>query len=105
MFQCLAELLDIEFEMDNLSSEKLTAQKSPQLDLSQFTLQENLLSRLKIGAQNYNITALSKALEELSKNGEKGLALANHLKVFSQKYDYQKVLDALDQVNCGNGDD
>jgi hypothetical protein len=44
-------------------------------------------------------------LEELSENGEKGLALANHLKVFSQKYDYQKVLDALDQVNCAGKDD
>ena len=89
----------------SLSSEKLTAQKSSQLDLSQFTLQENLLSRLKNGAQSYNITALSKALEELSQNGEKGLALANHLKIFSQKYDYQKVLDALDQVKCEDGDE
>jgi signal transduction histidine kinase/CheY-like chemotaxis protein len=104
MFQCLTDLLDIEFEMDNLSSEALSPQKSSPLDLSQFTLHENLLSRLKIGAQNYNITALSKALDELSQNGEKGLALANHLKVFSQKYDYQKVLDALDQVNCVDED-
>ena len=51
MFQCLAELLDIKFEVDKLSSEKQTAKKRSQLYLSQFTLQENLLSRLKAVVQ------------------------------------------------------
>jgi len=105
MFECLAELLDIEYEVDDLSSKGISTQTSQPLDLSQITIQENLLSKLKNGAQSYNITVLSKALEELSQKGEKGLALANHLKTFSQKYDYQKVLDALDQVNCANEED
>ncbi len=98
IFECLVELLGIEFEVAPPVSEQFSAQKSSQLDFSKFELQENLLYRLKDGAQSYNITELSKALEELSQNGEKGLNLANHLKVFSQKYDYQKVLEALNQV-------
>lgn len=98
MFQCLAKLLDIEFEEENQSSEELLNSKSSKLDFSKLTLPSNLLFKLKNGAQNYNIKELSKSLGELSKSGAKGLALANHLKVFSQKYDYQKVLAALNQV-------
>ena len=105
IFQCLTELLDIEFETNSLPAEKLSAQHPPPLDLSKITIKKALLSRLITGAQNYNITELSKALKELSESGENGMALANHLETFSRKYDYQKVLTILNQVQYTNGAD
>ncbi len=105
IFQCLTELLDIEFETDSSLSEKTSAQQRSQLDLSKITINKALLSRLITGAQNYNITELSKGLDELSQSGENGMALANHLETFSRKYDYQKVLIILNQVQYTNGTD
>ncbi len=99
VFQCLEELLDVEFEKDEQNlPERVMTPKSAPLDLSNIVLPKRLLSKLKSGAENYSITEFSRGLDELVKGGEKEIAFANHLKIFSDQYNYDRVLTILDKV-------
>jgi hypothetical protein len=68
VFNCLNTLLDVEFICDDneVSSEKLSIQEI--LDLSQFSIREDLYARMKDAAEMCHITDLEKKIKALQDN-------------------------------------
>ena len=65
LFECIEELLRVEFEYDDEITADEEKSKSPEIDLSETSISEDLYVSLKSAAELYQITELEKYLKEL----------------------------------------
>ena len=97
IFNCLNELLDIEFIYDDDE----TSQVDPsleELDLSQFSMPKDLHDSIREAAKLYSITKLEKMLGSLSQQGNASEQLAEHLGHMLKSYDIEAILRVLEKV-------
>ena len=99
IFNCLSELLDIEYvyEDDLVSQEQLLPVQD--LNLSCVSLPEELHDRIKKSADMYSITSLEKDFEELSHNRDVSEKLVEYLKMLLEQYDFEAIKKTLENIS------
>jgi CheY-like chemotaxis protein len=90
IYECLAQLLHINYEYTN----------SPSADLPDLKLPEALLNQLSAAAEIRNVTELSRCLEDVRQVSEEGHVLADRLDQLCQDFNMDKILAILDTVEC-----
>jgi len=95
VYDCLANLLHIEYERE--------IDDSPELELSEIVIPEELLQRLKAAAEIYNVTKLPDYLDEVESLGPAGKRLAKHLRTLIRNYDMETILALLSQIKNDEG--
>ena len=95
MFNCLNELLDVEFLYEPDETEQSSTES---LDLSQVTILEDLHDKLTNSAKLHSVTELEKYLRELSQNNEASEQLAEHLAGLLKTYKMDTILKILKSV-------
>jgi CheY-like chemotaxis protein len=91
--ECLATLLDVEFERGE--SKKAEA---PAKEISAVSLPEELLSRLRSSAELHKVTELKAHLNEVAELGSEGQQLAQRLRELIRNYDLEAVLKILSEI-------
>ena len=91
--ECLATLLDVEFERGE--SEEAETQPEEVPDVS---LPEELLLRLKKSAELYKVTELESHLHEVEELGPTGHRLAERLRGLIRNYDMEAILKILSEI-------
>ena len=99
IYGSLEKLLGVEFVYDEVSQEESSSIE--ELDLSQFSIPEDIYEQLKEFADLYNITGLEKTLEELSQRNGTTKQLLEHLRQLTNTYDMEGLLKALEQIQHG----
>jgi len=99
VFNCLNELLDIEFvyEEDDIPSDQ--SGQMTEIDFSEMSIPEDLYTKLKDSAKLYNVTEIERSLEELSQNSEVPKQLVECLEQLLGKYDIEAILKVLESVS------
>jgi len=98
VLDCVQDALSIEYEYENSGEEVVQEQSRAALDFSQYNLPGEIISRLKEGAELYNITQLEKVLAEICQLDGNGKDLEPHLKECVINYDMEGVMNILEQV-------
>jgi len=94
IYECLANLLQVEFESAiDKSSEKV------EMPLPDIALPEELLLRLKEATERHSITKLHQCLDELEQLGSDGRLLAEQLRKLSQNYEMEEILRILKNID------
>jgi signal transduction histidine kinase/CheY-like chemotaxis protein len=96
IFNCLRELLDVEFIYDEDEQDK-----SPQLkqhDLSKMSIPDDLREKLMDAAKLYNITDLESLLTELEQNDETSDELTEHLWSLVKTYDIETIITVVESI-------
>ncbi len=98
VFNCLNELLDIEFiyEEEDLALNE-PSQKEPQ-DFTQFSIPTILHMQMMNAAKLYNITQIEKTIKELGQDSAVSKQLTTHLEYLTRKYDMDGILKVMEQV-------
>ena len=91
--ECLATLLDVEFERGE-QQEPETESK----EVSDVSLPEELSMRMKTAAELYKVTELKAYLNEVEELGSEGQQLAQRLRELIQNYDMAGVLKILSEI-------
>ena len=91
--ECLATLLDVEFEREE--QEKSDTQSK---DIADVSLPGELLLRLKKSAELYKVTELKAHLNEVEELGSEGQQLAQQLRELIRNYDMEAVLKILSEI-------
>jgi signal transduction histidine kinase/CheY-like chemotaxis protein len=92
LYECLAELLGVEYEYEE--RETLPAGAAP--DWSQARVPQALLDHLREAARVYRVTELEACLDELARLDDQGRQLAEHLRNLSRQYDMKAIADILE---------
>jgi len=92
--ECLATLLDVEFERGE--SKKVEA---PAKEISAVSLPEELLSRLRSSAELHKVTELKAHLNEVEELGSEEQQLAQRLHQLIRNYDLESVLKILSEIH------
>jgi CheY-like chemotaxis protein len=89
VYECLANLLHVEYEYESgiTSIEDL-----------EIALPEDLLLRLRKSAELGQVTELEESLDEIRQMGEEGQVLADHLLKLSRNFDMEGILNVLRAV-------
>ena len=99
VFNCLNELLDVEFLYEPDETEQSSTES---LDLSQVIILEDLHDKLTNSAKLHAVTELEKYLRELSQNNEASeqlaVQLAEHLAGLLKTYKMDTILKILKSV-------
>ncbi len=99
VFNCLNELLDVEFVYEE---DEIATTASPQViqpDLTQMSIPQNHYENIKDAAMLYNITNLEKHLKLLEESDGVSLQLTEHLRQLAGTYDMDAVLEVLECVS------
>ncbi|MBM3235423.1 response regulator [Candidatus Poribacteria bacterium] len=88
--ECLAQLLEVEFDTAEADEGEEQLLETPQV-----TLPEELLTQLKAAAKGYRVTELKEHLNEIEKLGLAGQKLAQRLSALILRYDMDTVLKIL----------
>lgn len=99
VFNCLNELLEIEFSYEKDIVSKKISYNQENLDLSQFTLPEELHNRIKNSAELASITQLEAIFVELDQNSEGLEQLIEQFRSLMNQYDTLAILGILDKVS------
>jgi signal transduction histidine kinase/CheY-like chemotaxis protein len=91
VYECLASLLQIEYEYED--------SEMSQMDIAKIVLPAELLKRLKQAAQFGRMTELREALDEVRQIGPRGNRLAERLLSLSRSFDMNAILDLLETIN------
>jgi len=91
--ECLATLLDVEFERGELKEAETESEDIPDLSLP-----EELLLRLKKSAELYKVTELKAHLNEVEELGSEGQRLAQRLRELIRNYDMEAVGKILSEM-------
>jgi signal transduction histidine kinase/DNA-binding response OmpR family regulator len=91
--ECLAQLLEVEFETDEADEREEQLLETPQV-----TLPEEFLTQLKAAAKGYRVTELKEHLNEIEKLGLAGQQLAKRLSELIFRYDMDTVLKILSEI-------
>jgi len=89
VYECLANLLQVEYEYKDADSS---------VGLEKITLPENLFLRLKEAAEFGRVTELEELLEEVRQNGEHGHLLAERIQKLSRDLDNEAILGILEGI-------
>jgi signal transduction histidine kinase/CheY-like chemotaxis protein len=98
VFNCLNELLDVEFSHEEDEDSQETTVIPENLDFSQFTLPEELHDRIKNSAELASITQLEAIFTELDRSSEGLEQLIEQLRSLTKQYDTLAILGILDKV-------
>lgn len=93
IYDCLQNILDIEYEYTELGPDYV-----PQIDPTQITLPAKLLLSLREAAEFYSVTDIKSDLGKLRELSEDGYELANYLSIYLQSFDMKGILDILSKV-------
>ncbi|QPJ66682.1 MAG: PAS domain S-box protein [Candidatus Nitrohelix vancouverensis] len=96
IFSCLKKLLNVDFEYKDESELESPAEC---FDLSDISLPEDLLNRLKIAAETYSITELEKGLAELPPETEGVDQLKTKIDGLLKSYNMAGILELLQDVS------
>jgi signal transduction histidine kinase/CheY-like chemotaxis protein len=101
VFECLSELLGVEFIYED--GEALQKETSPleQLDLSKVSIPKDLQEQLIEAANLYNITNLENSLETLKQKEETPKLLIQHLEQLLGEYNIEEIIKILKEVPIG----
>ena len=102
IYECLEVLLHVEYVCDEDEHPQEESPLNQELDISQLSIPQDLYEKIKESADQYNITFLEKALEELQQRDEVSDQLYEHLKALSKSYDMEaiiKVLESIPKIN------
>jgi signal transduction histidine kinase/CheY-like chemotaxis protein len=91
--ECLANLLEVEFETDEAEDSEEQLLETPPI-----TLPAELLMQLKAAANGYRVTELKDHLNEIEKLGLAGQQLAQRLSDLILGYDMDTVLKILSEI-------
>jgi signal transduction histidine kinase/CheY-like chemotaxis protein len=102
IFDCLANLLKVEYEFEEIKTEDPLEGKDHLTALTLFNIRlpEDLLERLKEGAEFCKITQLKQSLAKVEALGPDGAQLAEYLREFINKYDMDGLLEVLQRLKC-----
>ena len=103
LYCCLGNMLGVEYEYDDGDSSKENTSSVESLDLAQISIPQSLYEKIKESAEQYNITFLEKALDELHQKGESLNPLYESLLGFVNKYDMESLIQVLDKVTKTDG--
>lgn len=95
IFNCLNELLNVEFLYEETPQEQSSAEE---LDLSQVSIQEDLYDKMIKSAKLNAVTELERYLLELGQNNEASKQLADHLANLLKSYEMDTILEILENV-------
>jgi CheY-like chemotaxis protein len=88
IYECLAQLLRVDYEYAD----------SPSVELPEIMLPKTLLNQLKAAAQIRNVTELSRCLQDVRQVGEHGVLLAERLDQLCQAFNMDEILAILNTV-------
>ncbi len=101
VYECIAKLLDVEFEYE----EDRDAGEEPfveeEFDFSKFSIPENFYLRLKKAAEFYNLTDTMSVIKDIEDLGESGRKLGSFLKKKAEEFDLEKILKIVEKINHG----
>ncbi len=89
VYECLAHLLQVEYEYD---------QEFPSIDFRQVSIPEELLLRLRRSADLGELGALRELIDQLSQIDEYGHLLAEQLLELSRNFDMEGILEILGEI-------
>jgi len=99
VFECLKNLLNVEFVYSEASPLNAEPQVSHDMDYSQIHIPEAIHQSLKEAAELHYVTRIRQSLPLLVQSGEEGKKLADNLNLYLKNYDMKKILTILNQVN------
>jgi PAS domain S-box-containing protein len=99
IYSCLDELLGVKFVYDDDEVSQEEPLSIEELDLSEFSIPEDLSEKLKESAEQYNITHLEQALEELQQRDGTSKQLLEHLRQLAKKYNMKAIAKVLESVS------
>ena len=95
--QCLADLLGVEFEHQQVEPKPETPEL--EADWSKFSLPESLHKNLTQAAQHHSVTRVEQYLVELKALGEAERRLAGHLRQLLKNYQMPKIRAILTEIS------
>jgi PAS domain S-box-containing protein len=98
VLDCVQEALGIEYVYENSDENAVQNPSTVALDFSQYYLPGEIISKLKEGAELYNITQLEKVLREICQLEGTGKDLEPHLKECLIQYDMEGIMNIVKQV-------
>ncbi|NQZ07739.1 MAG: response regulator [Algicola sp.] len=101
VYECLVQLLDVEFEQQLTPLEKLKQQQTqvePPLDLGTLSIPPALRQSIIEAADIYEVSKLEDCLEELADLGVQGQQLAKILNQYVSDYDMPGLLSEMNKV-------
>lgn len=100
IFQTMKKLLDIEYEYKTNTPTSITDKDTPEPpNLAEIKIPKDIYLELKKAVQFYEITKIEKILNKLEQNNEDGKALAKYLHTYLEKYDMERMLEALEKLS------
>ena len=94
VYACIAELLSVEYEY---AQPAIPVETSP-LNLRVISLPEGLIQRLRQAAENFSVTELEKALDEIAALDPEASRLAAHLRGLSRDFKMEEILSLLEDI-------
>ena len=99
VYECLASLLHIEYEYDDVDKSRFIGADMSQMDITKIVLPADLLKRLKQAAEFGRMTELREALDEIRQIGPIGHLLAEQVLSLSRSFDMDTIRDILETIN------
>jgi len=99
VFDCLNNFLDVEFVYDDSEISESESSSLDELDLTQFSISEDLYKRMKKSAEMCNITEIEKISDELLKQDNTYEQLVDCILHLVKKYDMEGILIILDNLS------
>jgi CheY-like chemotaxis protein len=99
VFNCLNELLDVEFVYEEDDTPSDESGQMNEIDFSEMSIPEDLCAKLKGSAELYNITELERSLEVLEQNQGVSRQLTKHLRYLLKNYDMEAITKVLEAVS------
>ena len=96
--ECLAKLLQVEFECIETEFFGKKSVSESEIDFSKIMLPEELLQSLKDAAERHSVTRLNQCLDELEQLGADEKTLAEKFRRLSQNYEMEKILTILGEI-------
>jgi signal transduction histidine kinase/DNA-binding NarL/FixJ family response regulator len=97
IFNCLNELLNVEFIFDEDIAEGETTLLD-ELDFTQFSIPKDLHEELKDSAIIYNVTGIEKSITRLEQSDEVSSQLTQRLHILVGGYEMEEILKVLESV-------
>jgi PAS domain S-box-containing protein len=99
VFECLKNLLNIDYIYSEKPKKDAESKVSPDLDYSQIYIPKEIHHSLKEAAKQNYISGIRQSLPLLVESGKEGKTLADNLTLYLKNYDMKKIISILDQVN------
>ena len=98
VFNCLNELLDVEFIYDEISISQDEHSPLSELDFAKLSMPEDIHKNMNDSAKLYNISNFEKYLKQLEKSDGVSKQLTEHLRHLLNEYDMEAITKVLKSV-------